>query len=182
MLLTTTLYLSYFTLLKGRDSSIAAMDARRELRNTTDLLRRELCSVLYRKGDKRLRLVVEDRDMFGKPASSLTFTAVAPPEAGGAAVSDQVELRYGIVERSGQMILSRQAKDIHATGDPPRYPVIERVEGFQVECLNGNKWVKSWDTAINMNLPGAVRVTLRVLEDDKPVEYSLIATPRISLP
>jgi len=181
-LLTSTLYFSYFTLFRGRESSLAAMDSRRELRGTMDQLRRELSSVLYRRGDKRLHFVVEDRDLFGKPASSLSFTAVAPPEAGGMAVSDQVELRYAIVEQSGRMVLSRQAKDIHAPGDPLRYPQIERVEGFLVECLSGNKWVRSWGTAINMNLPGAVRVTIRILEDDKPAEYSVIATPRINLP
>lgn len=182
VILTATLYGSYFALFKGRDNASGGMESRRELRATLDLLRRELSSVLYRKNDKRLRFVVEDRDLYGKPASALSFTAVAPPDAGGSAVSDQVDIRYAIVENSGQMVLSRRARDLHFMAEPLRYPQMEKVEGFLVECRSGDKWVKSWDTAINLNLPAAIRVTLTVKEDDRPAEYSVVATPRIGLP
>jgi general secretion pathway protein J len=181
-LIVTALYGSYFTLFKGREAASAGMESRRELRTTLDLLRRELSGVLYRRDDKRFHFVVEDRDLFGKPASTISFIAVAPPDAGGNTVSDQVDLRYRIVEKEKQLVLAREAKDLHGTGDPLRYPQMETVEGFLVECRSGDKWVKSWDTAINMKLPVAIRVTVTVLENDKPVDYSIIAMPRITAP
>lgn len=180
VLIVGTLYGSYFALFKGREAASAGMESRRELRTTLDLLRRELSGVLYRQNDKRFHFVVEDRDLFGKPASTVSFIAVAPPEAGGIAVSDQVDVRYGIMENDKRMVLTRSAKGLYASGDPLRYPQLEQVEGFLVECRSGDKWVKSWDLAINPNLPEAIRVTITVLENDKPVAYSITATPRIA--
>lgn len=178
VVLTGTLYSSYFTLIKGRESAEAGMEARRELRTTLDLIRRQLSSILFRNNDKRFRFVVEDRDMYGKPSSTLTFTAIASPYE-GEAVSDQIDVTYRVLEREGKMVLASQAKDLRLIGDAPRYPQMEQLEGFLVECFNGEKWVKSWDTAINLNLPKAVRVTVTVMEDGNPVQYSIVATPRI---
>jgi len=47
-ILAGTLYSTYFTLIKGRESATEGMEARRELRTTLDLLRRELNSAFYR--------------------------------------------------------------------------------------------------------------------------------------
>jgi len=179
VILSGTLYGSYFALVKGRESAGEGMESRRELRTTLDLIRRELNSLLYRNSDKRLHFVVEDRDRYGKPASTLSFTAIAPPEAGESSVSDQIDIRYSIAERDDKMVLARQARELRLSGDALRYPQMEHLEGFLVECLSGDKWVKSWDTAINMNIPKAIRVTVTVQEDGKPMEYSVIAIPRI---
>ena len=179
-----TLYSTYFTLIKGRESAAEGMEARRELRTTLDLLRRELNSVVYRSvpsGTKnRLHFSVEDRDIFGKQASRLAFTSIAPPQAGGQAVSDQIDLAYEIVEQEKKMILSRQAKDLYHPGEPGRYPQMESIEGFLVECQNGDKWVKVWDTANGQKLPTAVRVTITVKEGDNNASYSILASPRIT--
>jgi general secretion pathway protein J len=179
VVLVGALYGSYFALFRGRETAGAGMESRRELRTTLDLLRRELSAVLYRRNDKRFRLVVEDRDLYGKPSSTLSFTAVAPPESGGAAVSDQVDISYRIVEEKGAMLLARQSRDLHSAAEGLRYPQMEKVEGFLVECRSGDKWVKSWDTAINRGLPTVLRVTVTVREDDRPVSYTVVATPRI---
>lgn len=181
-----TLYSTYFTLIKGRESAAEGMEARRELRTTLDLLRRELNSAMYRTGvspsgtKNRLHFLVEDRDIFGKPASRLAFTAIAPPQAGGQAVSDQVDLAYEIVERDKKMILSRQAKDLYHSDEAERYPQMENIEGFLVECLSGDKWVKVWDTELQKKLPAAMRVTITVKEGDHSASYSILATPRIA--
>jgi general secretion pathway protein J len=183
-----TLYSTYFALIKGRESAAEGMEARRELRTTLDLLRRELNSTFYHSataGDKkRLRFVVEDRDIFGKPASRLAFTTIAPPQAGGLVVSDQMDVVYEIVEQDKQMILTRQAKDLYHSGEAQRFPQMENIEGFLVECQSqsSDKWVKVWDTANDMQhkLPGAVRVTITVKEGEQNVSYSILASPRIA--
>jgi general secretion pathway protein J len=174
------LYGTYFSLIKGREAANDGMEARRELRSTLDLLRREINSAVFSKANARVHFSVEDRDIFGKPASTLAFTAIAPPQAGGLTVSDQLDLKYEVLEREKKMILSRQAKDLYHTAEPARYPQLESLEGFLVECNSGDKWVKSWDTALNMGLPKAVRITVTVKEGEKTAEYSVLAAPRIT--
>lgn len=173
------LYGTYFSLIKGRESANEGMEARRELRTTLDLLRREINSAQYSKNNKRLHFSVEDRDIFGKPASVLAFTAIAGPDDSGQVVSDQVDLKYEILEREKKMILSRQAKDLYHAGGEDRYPQMESIEGFLVECQNSEKWVRSWDTAINNGLPKAVRITVTVKDGEKAAAYSVLAVPRI---
>jgi len=170
------LYGTYFSLIKGRESANEGMEARRELRNTLDILRCELSSVFYRKNDKRLHFSVEDRDIFGKPASVLSFTAFALPDV----VSDQVDLKYEILEREKKMVLSRQAKDLYAAGEGARYPQLESIDGFLVECQNGDTWVRTWDSAINNGLPKAVRITVTVTDGEKTADYRILATPRMT--
>lgn len=177
------LYGTYFSLLKGRESAVAGMEARRELRTTLDLLRREINSALYSdlysRNNKKLHFTVEDKDIFGRPASVLAFTAIAPPQPGGQAISDQIDLKYEILERDKKMILSRQIKDISHSPDPGRYPQMESIEGFLVECLNGNKWVKSWDAVTNLGLPKLVRITVTVKDGEKTADYSVLAAPKM---
>lgn len=174
------LYGTFFALTKGRKTATASMEERRELRSTLDLLRRELSGVYYKgpNGNKRLHFVVEDRDQYGKPASILEFTAIAPPSPDNSS-SDQVLVRYEPLVKDGKMLLSRQSRDLYLEAEPPRYPQMEELSAFLVECYDGSKWVKSWDTAINFGLPKAVRVTVTVKEGERTVEFSAIATPRI---
>jgi len=174
------LYGTYFSLIKGREAANEGMEARRELRSTLDLLRREINSAFYSRDNKRLHFSVEDRDIFGKPSSTLAFTAISPPQAGGQIVSDQLDLRYEVLEREKKMILSRRAKDLYHGGEAARYPQLESFEGFLVECSSGDKWVRSWDTALNMGLPLAVRITVTVKEGEKNVDYAVIAVPRMT--
>ena len=176
------LYGTYFALVRGRDTAVAGMESRRELRETLDQLRREISSAIYSptSGDTRLHFIVEDRDDYGRPASNLDFTALAPPRSGSQPQSDQMAVAYRSVVRDGRLVLMRQAKDISVSTDPVPYPQVEELEGFLVECLSGDKWSRSWDTAMNRSLPKLVRITLRVREGAKTVDYVTIATPRVS--
>jgi general secretion pathway protein J len=177
----SALYGSYFTLFKGKETTIAGMDQRRAVRETLDLLRRELSSCWYRAGKPATTFVVEDRDQFGKPASRLVFTTIAPPIASGQPVSDQLSVEYTTIAKGEELDLNRSAQDLHKSAKPMPYPQIEKIEGFLVECSSdGSKWVKSWDTAINRNLPKAVRVTLQVKEGTSIVGYSTMATLRMA--
>ncbi len=173
------LYGTFFSLTAGREAAIAGMEARRELRSSLDLLRRELSAAYYGRGNKRLHFVVEDRDEYGKPASTLEFTAIAPPSPDSGS-SDQIVVRYQPVVTDQKMVLTRQSRDLYLEGDPPRYPQMEELTGFLVECYDGGKWVKSWDTSINMGLPKAVRVTVSVKDGERTVDFSTIATLRIT--
>lgn len=176
VILSAALYGTYFSLMRGRDSAATAIEERREISSTLDRLRREISASYFNTQNPRLHFVVEDRDNFGKPASTLDFTAIAPPRTDGLTASDQVQLVYRPEEMEQKLTLMRQARDLYSTIDPFPYPQMEELEGFLVECYDGSKWVRSWDTRLNAGqLPKYVRITIRMREGDKPVDFSAIA-------
>lgn len=182
-ILSAALYGTWFSLMRGREAATAGMEGRRELRTTLDQLNREISAAFYPQtnpGDtkKRFHFVVEDRDFFGKPASTLNFTTISPPRT--LPLSDQTEVRYLPVDKEGHMVLAKQEKDVYAEVEPLVFPQMEKIESFLVECSNdGTKWVRSWDTALNGGLPSSVRVTVSVKEGEKTVDFTTLASPRM---
>lgn len=180
VILSGALYGTYFALVRGRETAATKMDERRALSVTLDQLRRELSSAVCNKTNGRLHFVVEDRDYFGKPASTLDFTAIVPPRSGRLPLSDQAQLVYKLVENEKKLSLARQEKDLYYIKDPAPYPQMEELEGFLVECYDGNAWVRTWDTSLNGGrLPRYVRVTITLKEGEKTVDYSTIAFLRM---
>ena len=182
VILSAALYGTYFSLMRGREVAVAGMESRRELRSTLDQFRRELTATFFNTTNKKLHFVVEDRDYFGKPASTLDFTYIAPPLGSKQPASDQVQAIYTAGEDDKKILLERQAKDLYATIDPLPYPQMKDLEGFLVECsTDGKKWVRTWDTAPNVNgrLPKYIKVTLMVKEGDETVGFSTVAIPRM---
>ena len=181
VMLSGALYGTYFSVMRGSEVARERTEPLRDARAALDLLRRELAAVNFASNNKRLHFVVEDRDIFGKPASILDFTAFTVPKTGSVPSSDVMAVRYKPVEREEQtMILSRQTEDLYLDSKPLPYPLTEQIQGFLVECYDGNQWVKSWDTTLNAGLPKAVRVTLLVQGSDKPVGFTAIVVPRLA--
>lgn len=180
-ILTAALYGSYFGVIRARDRASSGMESRRELGATLDLIRREISSALYNRSDKRLRFVVEDRDNFGASSSTLELSTLAPPAAQNRSESGIVVAAYRIAEKNGIRSLTRQERDL-VSEEPavPAYPQMERISAFLVECSDGSKWVKSWDTAINGALPRSVRITVQVEEEGRPVQFTMLSTPRVT--
>lgn len=181
-ILAGALYGSYFGVVRARERSAEGMESRRELGATLDLIRREVSSAMFMRTDKRLRFIVEDRDNFGVPSSTLELTTLAPAADTLRSESGIVTVRYHITEKDKKRTLTRQERDLIFDGPAavPAYPQMERISAFLVECYDGSKWVKSWDTAINGALPKSMRVTVQVEEDGRPVEFSVLATTRLS--
>jgi len=173
------LYSSYFTVLRAQERSAEGSEQRRELRGTLDLLRREIDGAFYRTDDKRLRFVVEDRDVFGKPASTLELVTVAPPSTEERPASDLVLVKYGLKEKERRLSLSREATDLFGSVKPIPYPQMKEIEGFLVECYDSGKWVRSWNTELSPKLPERVRITLTVRDGEKNADYSVTARPRL---
>ena len=180
-ILSAALYGSYFTVLRARERASEGMEARRELGGTLDLIRREFAAAVYNRDDKRLRLVVEDRDNFGKPASSLELTTLTPSPGQGRRESGVSSVGYRLVEKDKRLILTRREQDLFfESADAKGYPQMERISDFLVECYDGSRWVRSWDTALNGTLPKMLRVTVHVIEDGRTVEFSVLANSRVS--
>jgi general secretion pathway protein J len=189
VILTGALYGTYFSVTAARERGGARSEARRELSTTLGTLRNEISSAFYTgvtsptatgtaadNPGQNLQFVVEDRDSYGKPASLLQFTALTPPPVGSAASSDVEAVRYAVQEKEGVLTLTREVKDLYLQTKSAPYPVIDDIEAFLVECYDGNKWVKTWDTAVNgtNKLPDCVRVTVTMKGGEK---YPLVSAP-----
>ncbi len=180
-ILSAALYGSYFGVLRARDRAASGMESRRELGATLDLIRREVSSAQFNRTDKRLRFVVEDRDNFGTPSSTLELTPLVPTAGQNRKESGIVTVAYRIAEKNKKRILTRQERDLFSEEDTVlAYPQMEQITGFLVECYDGAKWVKSWDSTINGTLPKGVRVTVQVEDEGKTVEFSVLSAPRVN--
>jgi general secretion pathway protein J len=177
--LTLLVILSGALLLAARDQGGVRIEQRRELATTLGKLRSELASAYFRRLNGRLLMVVEDRDSFGKPASLLAFTTITPTRFDSARASDLTLVSYSVKEKEGVLSLVRESRDPYLDKNVKSvpYPVMEVIEGFQVECYDGGKWVKSWDSAPTMNnsLPQQVRVTVTLKGGEV---FSTIAAPK----
>ncbi|WP_277057817.1 type II secretion system protein GspJ [Trichlorobacter lovleyi] len=178
-LVITAAYATLFSLNRAHEAASQGMEQRRVLRSTLDMLRRELASLRYFSDDSRLRFVVEDRDYFGKPASTLTFSTLAAPSP--APVSDQLRVRYRIDTSRERLSLTKASQDLLLEGDEPKaYPLLDELEGFLVECSDGNRWLKTWDTELTKAVPKLIRITIRLREGGQTVAYQATVKPRIT--
>jgi len=187
VILTGALYGTYFSVTAARERGGQRMESRREISATLGTLHNEIASAFFKAGSgpapskpgsatgstagsagssnsnlPSMLFVVEDRDSYGKPASTLAFTYLAPPRLTPAPTSDLTLVSYTVKEKDGVLTLRREARDpyLETTVKSTPYPVIEVIEGFLVECYDGSKWVKTWDTALNNRIPKTVRVTV----------------------
>ena len=190
VILTGALYGTFFSVTAARERGGARSEARRQLSTTLGTLRNELSSTFYLTGapppptgnaaagnpGQNLQFVVEDRDSFGNPASLLQFTALTPSPIGSAPCSDVEAVRYAVQEKEGVLTLTREVKDLYLQTKSAPYPVIDNIEAFLVECYDGSKWVKTWDTAVGgtNRLPDCVRVTVTLKGGEK---FPLVASP-----
>jgi len=186
-IVTTALYGSYFTVTRARERATQGIESRRELGATLDLIRREVAATLYRPADKRLHLVVEDRDLFGKPSSTLEFTTLMPASAGSRKESGIALVRYQMndqqvtVDKTKPRILTRREQDLlFDLPDLQAYPQMERISSFLVECYDGSKWVKTWDTKLIPRLPSMLRITVQVEENGALLDFSMLAPLRVN--
>jgi len=182
-ILSTALYSSYFVVIRARDRASSGMESRRELGATLDLIRREVSSALLITTDKLhpLKFVVEDRDNFGAQSSTLELTTLTPTAGQTRKESGINIVKYQMVEKDTKRILTRQERDLFSEEVTTlSYPQMEQISAFLVECYDGSKWVKSWDTSINGALPKSVRVTVQVEEEGKPLEFTMLSAPRVN--
>lgn len=173
-LLLAGVYGSFFSLSTATLRAREEMEATRSIRGTLDLVRRELSSARFRRGSEGHRFILLDRDRFGKPASVLTFATLTPPSPQG--VEDQAIVTWRTIEREERLILVRESIPAHRLGDPVAYPQMEDITGFLVECFDGAKWIRTWDSTVNGRLPDRVRITITRKEGESERSYT-ISTP-----
>lgn len=165
----STFHLSHRAM-EGMDESLLALQ---ESRTVMDVLARELESASFDPVRKHMSFTLEDRDLYGKQASRLSFTTLSPIVPGLSLVS------YYVEEKDGRQVLFKKIRPAHLKNDTAGAELIEGIDSFSVEVQEAGKWVKTWDTTEIGRGPLEIRVTLTMKIKGRPVTLYETLRPRI---
>jgi len=183
----STFFLSHKAI-EGMDEYMLKMQ---ESRKALDILRCEIEAVFYEDKDSDMHLKLEDRDIYGKQAAHLTFTAFSALRPSLSRIS------YYIADQDGKLNLFKKIESYYANENNPISPsfskvemeessednewfdIIEGIEAFTVEAKFNDKWVKTWDTEINKDIPEEIRISLAVKLKNGTITLFDVAKPRI---
>ncbi|MBI5194957.1 MAG: type II secretion system protein [Nitrospirae bacterium] len=180
-------YGSFFTVQEALERFNGVSLKYHEARTALDIMRREIegaflseqetQNLAYRQtgAERRTYFIIEDRDIFGKPASRLRLTAFNFRGGGVSAVSYFVEEK----DRRFRLVKAESPAALLVKGYPAE--IIDEITGFAVETFFNDKWVRTWDTAQADKLPDIVRVSITFNDNGKDVtltEYAMPMTKR----
>jgi len=194
----STFFLSHKAI-EGMDEYMLKMQ---EARKALDILRCEIEAVFYKDKDSDMLLKLEDRDIYGKQAAHLTFTAFSALRPSLSRIS------YYIADQDGKLTLFKKIESYYAnennsisppfnsplskggyrgvkvemeesSGDNEWFDIIEGIEAFTIEAKFNDKWVKTWDTEINKDIPQEIRISLTVKLKNGTITLFDVAKPRI---
>lgn len=165
----STFFLSHRAV-EGMDESMLKLQ---ESRRAIDILKRELDSAFYTGQDSNTFLKVQDRDIYGKQATQLTFTAFSPLRPGLSRVS------YYIEDKNGKLNLFKKVESPYINEKTEGVDIIEDLEGFTVEARYNDRWVRTWDTDISKSIPDEIRISLSVIINGNKMTLFDVAKPRV---
>jgi general secretion pathway protein J len=151
-----------------------------ESRAFVDTLKRELESIHFSGDNSFCVFKIDDRDFYGRQASSLTMTTTTPLMKGLAKVNYAVEERDGrlVITKSLVSAFSREAKE-------NRMDLIEDIESFTLQAKYQDDWVKTRDNSLSKNAPAEVKITLTMRmkrnkgEASSAVPFSVFDTAKL---
>jgi prepilin-type N-terminal cleavage/methylation domain-containing protein len=172
------IYSTFFLAHKALDGIDNTLLRLQECRMTLDTLGRELNSALYSNENKQSGLKVEDRDLYGKEASRIIFTAFSPLTPGLSLIT------YYVDDNNGKLTLMKKIRSSYIADNPEDKGVdlIDDLQSFSVEALLEDKWVRTWDTADTNTMPRELRISITIMLRDKPFTLYETITPRIGRP
>jgi general secretion pathway protein J len=165
----STFFLSHRAV-EGMDESMLKLQ---ESRRAIDILRRELDSAFYTGEDRNTFFKIQDRDIYGKQATQLTFTAFSPLGPGLSRIS------YYIEDKNGKLNLFKKVESPYTHEKTEGVDIIEDIEAFSVETMYGGQWVKTWDTDISKGIPDEIRIGLSVIINGNKMTLFDVAKPRV---
>ena len=126
-----------------------------ESRAFVDTLKRELESIRYSPDNSFCVFKINDRDFYGRQASSLTMTTTTPLMKGLA------KINYAIEERDGSLVITKSMVSAFSQeAEENRVDLVEDIESFTLQAKYQDIWVKTWDSSLSKNAPAEVKITL----------------------
>ncbi len=143
-----------------------------EARNLLNQLSIELASVYVNNEDKRTFFILKDRDIYGRPASHIEFTAFSS--------NGLMKFQYQIKEEED----GRRLNLIKTTGPAFRKEtlsdeMIEDIDGFLIEVTDRGTSVRTWDTELQGRIPDKIKISLWIKIVQRRLELSETVQPRI---
>jgi hypothetical protein len=137
-------------------------------------MRREIEGAILDKDSEKgkAEFTIKDRDIFGKSTSVLNLTAFSFRGNNPNTIS------YFVKENEGQIHLLKTESPSPMLFKEYSVEAVEGIEGFTVETLFNNKWVRTWDTADTGKLPDIVRVSIEFDDNGKTVKLTEYARPK----
>lgn len=162
-----TFFLSHRAI-EGMDESMTKLQ---ESRRALDILKRELDSAVFIPDNGKTFFRMQDRDIYGKQASQLTFTAFSVLRPGLSRIA------YYIEDKDGKLYLYKKVASPFGKQETEGVEIIEDLDAFAIEVRYNDKWIKIWDTDINKNMPDEVRISLSMMIKGRKVTLSDVSKP-----
>ncbi|MBI4699057.1 MAG: prepilin-type N-terminal cleavage/methylation domain-containing protein [Nitrospirae bacterium] len=182
-------YSSFFTVSRAIERFNGVSMKYHEARTALDIMRREVEAAILRQAqatnrDEKIigtKFVIEDKDYFGKQASRLDLTAFSSKGMGLNTVSYYIEEKDGILTLLKREFSGLQPDSEETKEENPGYvsEVIDKIEGFSVDTLFNDQWVKTWDTKTTGHMPEIVRLSIEFNDNRKKVKLTEYARPMV---
>jgi general secretion pathway protein J len=170
-ILLTALYGTFFMSSRAMEDMDESMTKLQETRKAIDILRRELESAYYNEDDKKTFVKILDKDLYGKQATQLEFTAFTTIRPGLSKIS------YYMEEKDKKRILFKKIGSSFGKEESEGTDIIEDLDEFTIEAKYQDKWVKTWDTGITTKMPDQIKISLSVMIKGRKVTLSDMARP-----
>lgn len=158
--LLAALYSTFFLSQRAVDAVDESLIRLQESRAVLDNIKKELEASLFSRDKTYTLFKLDDRDFHGRQASQLNFTAFSNLIPGLSKIS------YIAYEDKGKMVLKKSIASAYAKspeGMPKYIDLIENLDSFTVEAKYRDRWVKTWDSALNNDIPDEIRISLKII-------------------
>ena len=167
----TALYGTFFLSSRAMEDMDESMTKLQESRKAIDILRRELEAAYYKDNDEKTFVKILDKDLYGKQATQLEFTAFTTIRPGLSKIS------YYMEEKDRKRTLFKKIGSSFGKEESEGTDIIEDLEEFTIEAKYQDKWVKTWDTGITKKMPDEIKISLSVMIKGRKVTLSDMARP-----
>ncbi len=183
-------YSSFFTVLRAIERFDTVSLKYHEVRTALDQMRREIEGSFYKSSasndpeNNKTAFILQDRDIFGIPASVLHLSANSFTRSGSK------EVLYFVKEKDDALALYKKETLPFALTEEQELPLtisdqdyaiemLDDISGFSVESLIADEWIKTWDSMEKGTVPEIVRLSIEFHDNGQKVRLTEYARPKI---